>query len=86
MLMQSHAGEIELLPALPKAWSTGAVRGIVGRGGFELDIMWDEGTLTQSVIHSRFGGPIQLRYGDVLVTYETKAGETLTLNRKLTKG
>jgi alpha-L-fucosidase 2 len=80
MLVQSHTGEIRLLPALPKAWPGGKVAGLSARGGFEVDMSWKDGRLTEAVIHSKAGLPCKVAYGDRTWELETKAGESYPLS------
>jgi alpha-L-fucosidase 2 len=67
MLLQSHAGEVELLPALPSAWKTGHIYGIMARGGFQVDIDWENGKLKQARILSKLGNPLKLSYQGKIV-------------------
>jgi alpha-L-fucosidase 2 len=63
MLLQSHAGEIHLLPALPKAWPRGHVRGLRARGGFEVDLVWEEHGLKAATLHAGRDGTCRVRSG-----------------------
>ena len=79
-LLQSHAGEISLLPALPPSWPNGAVRGLRARGAFEVDITWRDGKLTEATIHSLNGGSAKLRYGSQMWEIKLGKGETYRWN------
>jgi alpha-L-fucosidase 2 len=61
MLVQSHEGMIELLPALPAAWASGEFRGVCARGGFELDMKWEEGAVKTLDILSKAGTKCKIR-------------------------
>ena len=61
MLLQSHADEIHLLPALPKAWGTGNASGLRARGGFEVAMAWENGQLTEAHLHSTLGEACTVR-------------------------
>lgn len=79
MLMQSHAGFIHLLPALPDAWARGSVTGLCARGNFEVSIDWADGKLTQATLLSKSGGDCLLRYGDATLTVSTQPGGAYTV-------
>jgi alpha-L-fucosidase 2 len=61
MLLQSQLADVHLLPALPRAWASGSVQGLVARGGFVVDMTWAGGRLTTAHLTSRAGAPCVLR-------------------------
>jgi len=61
MLLQSAYGAVQLLPALPDAWPKGAVKGLRTRGGFTVDIQWQNKKIKTVTVHSRLGGNLRLR-------------------------
>ena len=83
MLVQSHTDEIVLLPALPLAWGTGSVSGLRARGGFEIDLAWQDGALTSVTVRSLLGKTTKLRSGNLTTDITLAAGESRTFNHLL---
>ena len=75
MLVQSHAGFVHLLPALPKAWRKGSVTGLRARGGFVVDISWSDGKLATAKVRATRAGSLKLRVGDEVIERAMKAGD-----------
>ena len=92
MLMQSRLGtvataqnptvkpEIEILPALPKAWPTGSVKGLRARSGFEVDVTWKDGKLVETTVRALQGGSAQLRCGAATKDITLAKGEVFRWN------
>jgi len=82
MLLQSHAGVVELLPALPGVWPNGHVKGLRARGGFAVDIAWKSGKLEGAHVQSLLGRPCKVRLGGRTIEFETTAGCSYYLNSR----
>src|SRR5690606_24907396 len=80
MLLQSHAGEVHILPALPREWTRGYVRGLRAREGFEVDIEWDGGALQRVTIYSRGQSVCRVRT-PVAIRVWTSEGREVSVNR-----
>lgn len=79
MLLQSWGGSVFLLPALPKAWPQGEVKGLRVRGAASVDLRWAEGVLVEAVLRSDSGGRYELVYGEQVVSVDLKAGRGASL-------
>ena len=85
-LLQSHVGEISLLPALSVDWEEGAITGLCARGGYRVSMNWKAGKLVSAEITNPQGGEIPVRYKDKVVTIRVKPGRTVRLNGDLNIG
>jgi alpha-L-fucosidase 2 len=91
MLMQSYSkiedkklsGQIILLPAMPLALPSGSIKGLRARGGFEVNIEWKDGKLTEAEIKSILGNDLKVHYGDKLIETKTGKNKVYCYNEKL---
>ena len=83
MLVQSHEGHIELLPALPPDWPQGQISGLRLRGGIGLDLSWKDGALTEAVLTALNDCRIEVRYGEKKAMLALSAGQPLRLTPEM---
>ena len=83
MIMQSQNNEINLLPALPKAWNEGSMRGLRARGACTVNIDWSNGELKKATIQSSKGGTYTIRYKELTKTVTLKPNQTITIYNRL---
>jgi alpha-L-fucosidase 2 len=81
MLLQSHNGVIHLLPALPKAWADGSLKGFCARGGFIVNMQWEKGKIIAGSIQSKKGNSIKLKYKDKQIELDTETGQQYNLRQ-----
>jgi alpha-L-fucosidase 2 len=83
MLLQSHAGEIELLPALPGKWHTGKVTGLRAKGNAEVDLRWADGELEEAAVKAYSPGLTMLRYRERVIPLELVPGTVYIVDKEL---
>ncbi len=82
MLLQSQAGEIHLLPALPTAWPQGSIKGLCARDGVEVSLSWAGGKLISASLKSKEGGAHPVRYGTSVLHMTLPRGRAVTLDAR----
>jgi hypothetical protein len=83
MLLQSHAGELHLLPALPPAWPNGSVTGLRARDGFVVDLTWRGGRLEGAMVESLAGEPCDLRVVEKTARFGELVGDVLAASPRV---
>lgn len=79
MLLQSHMGFIQLLPALPDAWKDGSIRGVCAKGNFEIDMIWKDGLLQEATLLSKAGQNCTVKYAGKTISFKTAKGRSYQL-------
>lgn len=82
MLLQSHMGFIQLLPALPDAWNEGSINGICAKGNFEVSLSWKDNQLVDAILLSKSGSPCTVRYDNQILSFKTKKGKSYHIIRE----
>ena len=77
MLLQSHRGELHLLPALPPEWDQGRIKGLRARGGLSLDFAWKDSRIKSLTIHSSKEQEVKLRHAGKTTTVRCRKGENI---------
>ena len=79
MLLQSHMGFIQLLPALPDAWKDGSIQGVCAKGNFEIDMIWKDGLLKEATLLSKAGQNCTVKYAGKTISFKTAKGRSYQL-------